>query len=136
MSPEQLLGQLESGAGTVVVADFEAGLGTLTRMQPGDIDLLLVVTEPSAKSVEVSRRALELIAGKNLGRTLVVANRVTGQDRQRLEELFADRALVFVPEDSRLRTADAQGVAPFDAETGSPAVQALSALAESLVQSP
>ena len=56
MSPEQLLGQLESDD-RIVIADMEAGAGTLTRMQAGSLDVAVLVVEPSTKSIDVPRRA-------------------------------------------------------------------------------
>ena len=73
MSPEQLLGQLD-GNGQVVVADFEAGLGTVSRMDAGDVDVLLLVVEPTQKSIQVGLRALAIIDERKLGRTMVIAN--------------------------------------------------------------
>lgn len=119
-----------------MVADFEAGLGTLTRMEPGDVDVLLVVSEPSLKAMEVSRRAIELVGEKRLGRTVLIANRVRPEDRGRFEAAFAGHEPLFVPDDPGLRSADARGRAPFDDSPDGPAVRALRALASSLLQSP
>lgn len=129
-----MLGQLESGE-RVVVADFEAGLGTLTRMEAGDVDLLLVVAEPSAKAIEVARRAVELIAAKNLGRPLLIANRFRSEDLRLLGEGFGSLRPFLVPEDDALRAADASGAAPFDASPFGPAVRALTDLARSVYRS-
>jgi CO dehydrogenase maturation factor len=133
VSPEQLLGQLE-GNGQVVVADFEAGLGTLSRMDAGDIDVLLLVVEPTQKSIQVGRRALVIIGERNLGRTIVIANRIAStEDRDLVTAAFADQMLVAVPEDPGLRDADIEGKAPMDTVPDSPAVAAIRQLAESLV---
>ena len=118
------------------MADCEAGLGTLTRMEPGDCDVLLVVAEPSAKAVEVARRAVEMIASKKLGRLVLIANRFSAGDDLLLDPAFAGLVPIVVPDDPALRTADASGAAPFDAARGAPAVRALSALAATLVQEP
>jgi CO dehydrogenase maturation factor len=127
-----LLGQLESG-GRVVVADFEAGLGTLTRMETGDVDVLLVIAEPSAKAIEVARRAVELIVSKNLGRSFLIANRFRDVDLPLLGEGFGGLQALLIPDDDALRSADATGVAPFDAAPDSPGIRALSNFAKSLV---
>jgi CO dehydrogenase maturation factor len=133
VSPEQLLGQLEAD-GRVVVADFEAGLGTLSRMKPGQLDVLLVVAEPTVKSLEVARRAVEMIRERNAGRAMVVANRVASdEDRELVRSAFRGDDVIAVPDDPAIRAADAQGVAPFDAAPDAPAVRALRALAETLV---
>jgi CO dehydrogenase maturation factor len=133
VSPEQLLGQLD-GNGQVVVADFEAGLGTVSRMDAGDVDVLLLVVEPTQKSIQVGLRALAIIDERKLGRTMVIANRIaSAEDRALVSAAFDGQVLVVVPEDPGLRAADIEGRAPLDTVPGSPAVVALRQLAESLV---
>ena len=128
-----MLGQLEAN-GRVVVADFEAGLGTLSRMKANQLDVLLVIAEPTAKSLEVARRAVDMMRERNVGKAMVVANRVAGEeDRSLVERTFPDGAVTIVPDDGAIRTADANGVAPFDAAPDAPAVRVLRTLAASLV---
>ena len=118
----------------MAVADFEAGLGTLSRMKPNQLDVLLVIAEPTAKSVEVARRAVEIIRDRNVSQVKVIANRVAGEeDRLLLERAFTAGSVTMVPDDPTIRAADARGVAPFDAAAHAPAVQVLRRLAESLV---
>jgi CO dehydrogenase maturation factor len=127
-----LLGQIEDD-GTVVLADFEAGLGTLSRMRPGQLDLALVVAEPSAKAIEVARRAVDLLREREVSRTVIIGNRVGGPpDQFLISSAFADAGVTLVPDDPAIRTADAQGLAAFDSAPTSPAVRALRALAASL----
>ncbi len=129
-----MLGQLEANAG-VVVADFEAGLGTLSRTKPGQLDVVVVVAEPSAKSLEVARRAVDLVRERGTGKAVVVANRVAGdEDRREVERAFPDGLVVMVPDDPAIRAADVRGVAPFEVAGNAPAVRVLRALAESLVR--
>ena len=128
-----MLGQIEVD-GRVVVADFEAGIGTLSRMKPGQLDVLLVVTEPTVKALEVARRAVDMIGERGLGTPHLVANRVMGdEDRAQVEGVFAGAPVTIVPDDPAVRAADARGVAPFDAAHDAPAVRAIGALADALV---
>lgn len=123
---------MESGDRTVV-ADFEAGIGTLTRMGIGDVDAVVIVVEPNPKSMEVGTRAADLARERALGRIVVVGNRVRDDaDRERIEEAFADHELVLVPDDPQIRRADRDGVAPLDLDPESPAVTALQQLADRL----
>lgn len=118
----------------MVVADFEAGLGTLSRLKPGQVDVLLVVAGPTAKAVEVARRALEMIREKNAGRALLVANRIAcDEDRELLQDAFGAVAMTQVPEDTGVRDADARGVAAFDHAPDAPAIRTIRALAASLL---
>lgn len=123
---------MESGDRTVV-ADFEAGIGTLTRMGIGDVDAVVIVVEPNPKSMEVGTRAADLARERALGRIVVVGNRVRDDaDRERIEEAFAEHELVLVPDDPQIRRADRDGVAPIDLDPDSPAVAALQQLADRL----
>jgi len=121
--------------GRVVVADFEAGLGTLSRLKPGQVDVFLVVAGPTAKSIEVARRALEMIREKDAGRAVLLANRIAGDlDLDVLQGAFGAAAMTRVPEDTAIREADSRGVAVFDLAPEAPAVRTVRALAGSLLE--
>jgi len=127
-----LLGSVDA-SGRTVVADLEAGIGTLTRMTDGGVDAVVLVVEPTAKSLEVAIRAAGLVREKSLGRLLVVANRLrSDEDLARLADAFRGERLVAVPEDPQVLEADRQGVAPLDAVPAAPAVLALAGLADHL----
>ncbi|MBA3311349.1 MAG: AAA family ATPase [Nocardioidaceae bacterium] len=135
VSPEQLLGQL-AAPDLVVVADFEAGLGTVMRLDGRPVDVAVVVVEPTAKSLEVGRRAADLIRETQLGRLVVTANRVRDeQDVARVTAAFPQVSPVLVPDDPAIGEAERRGVAPLDAAPDSPAVRALTSLAEELLAS-
>jgi CO dehydrogenase nickel-insertion accessory protein CooC1 len=133
MSPEQLLGSVES-TGRTVVSDFEAGIGTLTRMADGAVDVVVVLVEPMVKSIEVAVRAAALARERKVPRIVVVANRVRdAEDLDRIRAALPDVDLVMVPDDPAIIDADRAGVAPLDHSPDSPAVAALISLAELLV---
>lgn len=114
-----------------MLADFEAGLGTLSRLQPGRLDLALVVAEPTAKSLEVARRAVEVLREREVAHTIVVGNRIGGPEDESLMSVSFGTEVILVPDDPAIRAADALGRAPFDTAPGAPAVRALRALATS-----
>jgi CO dehydrogenase maturation factor len=125
-----LLGELERDGG-VVVGDMEAGAGTLLRVESGALDAVVVVAEPTAKSIEVARRLTEI--GRERTRVVVVANRVRDEaDRRAVAEAFAALELAVVPEDRAIEDADRRGLAPIDAAAGSPGVRAIEELARRL----
>lgn len=118
----------------VVIADFEAGLGTLLRLGPGAVDVVVVVVEPSVKSCEVAARAVAQARAGELGRVLVVANRVSGEaDLDPIRARVPDCPLYPIPEDPALAAADRDGLAPLDAAPGCPAVRALEGLARAVL---
>jgi CO dehydrogenase maturation factor len=128
-----LLGQL-AGPGRVVVADFEAGLGTVLRLGANPVDVVVVVVEPTAKSLEVGRRAAESVREAGLGRVVVAANRVRDDDDvARVRAAFPGLEPVLVPDDPAVVEAERRGLAPLDAAPDAPAVRALVGLAEDLL---
>ncbi len=135
VSPDQLLRELEDGHRTVI-CDLEAGLGTLTRLAPGNADAVLVVANPSAKALEVARRAVEIASDKT--EVIVLANRV--RDQSDLDDIRAvlgeERELIVIPEDTVIARADRDGLAPIDLDEDSPGVTALVALADRLAGAP
>ena len=166
ISPEQLLAELETGelppvgtaapvngggpsasngsapvrARRVLIADMEAGLGTIGRMREGSLDVAILVTEPTPKAIEVVRRAAEMVVEHKIAkRTVILANKVRDEaDVERVSSvMLAVKGLdgvevIVVPEDMEVLAADAQGVSPIDLAPASPAVEAVAAMAERL----
>jgi len=117
-----------------VVADFEAGIGTLTRLGDTKVDAVVVVTDPTVKSLEVASRAAAIAEQHTSGPLVIVANRVLDDaDREAVERTLSGRTVVLVPEDDAIPKADRADTAPLDASPDSPAVRALSGLASLLV---
>ncbi|HWH30833.1 MAG TPA: hypothetical protein VNU26_18070 [Mycobacteriales bacterium] len=130
-----MLGQLER-PGRVVVADFEAGLGTVLRLSrdPGSpvrVDVVVVVVEATRSSIDVGRRAVEAVTAGGLGRVVVTGNRIDGaDDAARVRQAFPGLQPVIVPHEPAVVAAERQGRAPLDAAPDSPGVRALVGLAE------
>jgi len=116
----------------VVLADLEAGLNDLIWANPGPDDVVLAVTEGSAKSVEIARRACRMAEELGVKRIIGIANRtVSDADVARIsEELGVE--IHTVPEDPAIEEADQRGVAAIDADATSPAILAVQALATRL----
>lgn len=119
---------------TTIVADLEAGIGTLTRLPEESVDVVVVVVEPTPRSIDVARRAIAVAADKRQGRILVLANKVVDDgDRDRVIDGLVDfrdryRDLVVVPSDDVVDRADREGLSPVDLDAASPAVQAIEKL--------
>ena len=125
-----MLGELEAN-GRVVVFDMEAGVGTLLRLKPGQADVVLVVAEPSAKAIDVARRAAEI--ARDRAQVIVLANKV--RDERDLEAIRAELGeyeLVVVPHDAAIERAEREGAAPIDVDPLAPGVTVLVTLAERL----
>jgi CO dehydrogenase maturation factor len=136
VSAEQLLRELEHGD-QVVVADLEAGLGTVARLEEGQADVMLVVAQPTAKSLEVAQRVLELASARALP-VVVIANRVRDEAdlASTLAALGDGHEIAVVPDDPAIAQADRDGRAAIDVDPEAPGVLVLIDLAERLAATP
>ena len=129
-----MLGSVEFPEEDVVVADFEAGVGTLTRLGEEHVDTVVIVVEATPKSLEVGARAAALAQEKTVARVVVVANRIRhDEDLQKVRDAFPGLEVVGVPHDPKIVEADRKGVAPIDLDPDAPAVKALVGLASTLL---
>jgi CO dehydrogenase nickel-insertion accessory protein CooC1 len=123
-----LLGELE-GNGRVVLCDMEAGLGTVSRILPGQLDIAVVVAEPTAKGIDIACRAAQI--GANRARVIAVGNRVRGErDLGAIRGALGTHELIIVPEDPAILDADREGLAPIDVDAEAAGVKAILGLAE------
>ncbi len=135
VSADRLLGEMEGG-GRTVLGDLEAGVGVLARMQVGSLDVVLVVANPTPKSIEVARRAVEAAMAREI-KVLVVANRIAGEeDLEAIRSVLGEHDMAVVPEDPVIARADAEGVAPIDLDETAPGVRAIVQIGERLVAQP
>lgn len=134
MSAEQLLSSVPH-ADTIIVADLEAGIGTLTRLPEHAVEHTLVIVEPTPRSIDVGLRAVQVATERSQGSVTVVANKVANnEDDARVRSTFADLTVVAVPADPVVVRADREGSSPLDVDAGSPAVVAISEIAGLLTQ--
>lgn len=120
----------------IVVADLEAGLNDLIWAQPRAEDVVIVVAEPSAQSVEIASRAVHLAREMGVARVYAVANRCPSvADAERLAGTLGVQTIL-VPEDPAVSDADERGVATFDAHRMSPAMLAIGQLVEVVMSAP
>jgi CO dehydrogenase maturation factor len=128
-----LLRELEKQAKRIVVADFEAGVGTMTRTDAKLLDLAVVVVEPYMKSIETARRLVDIVKSSGGKRVVVVANKIRGdEDLEFLREKMGLDPDIVVPEDRNIAAADLAAVSPIDRNPNSPAVKAIRDLASQI----
>lgn len=115
----------------MVICDLEAGVGSLLRLTNGQVDVTLVIAEPSAKSIGAATRAAQ-IADPH-GRVIVVANRVRDDsDVQLVRDALGHHEMVVIPYDPLIRRADQDGTAPIESGVDGPGLAALKSLAAKL----
>src|SRR5919106_1218784 len=79
-------------------ADANPMLGVSLGVGPEEADRILIVANPTAKSIEVARRAVEVAAGR--APVTVVANRVRDDDDlQAIRSAVNGQDLVAIPEE-------------------------------------
>ena len=131
-----LLAELVGSSRGPTIADMEAGLENFSRGTPRHVDALFVVMEPYFRSLETASRAVEL--GRELGipRIAAIANKVrTPEDETAIRDFCRAGGIevaAWIPFDESVLAAERAGHALLDAPGRSPAVAAISALADSL----
>jgi CO dehydrogenase maturation factor len=132
VSPESLLRELES-EGMIIIGDLEAGIGTVMRLQEGQADVVLIVAQPTAKSLNVASRAVGLATDRG-AHMIVVANRVRDDEDLALIRAAVgdDVDMVVVPDEPAIALADREGRAAIDVDENAPGVRVLIELADKL----
>ncbi len=134
MSAEQLLSSVPE-SDTVIVADLEAGIGTLTRLPEESVDSTLVIVEPTPRSIDVGQRAVLVATERKQGHITIVANKVANaEDEDRIRAAFGEHDVVTVPVDPAVVAADRQGASPVDVGPNGPAVESIGGLASVLME--
>jgi CO dehydrogenase maturation factor len=113
-----------------VVVDNEAGLEHISRLNPQDVDLMLVVTDPTKRGILTAERVRDLtrelkIPIKNLK---VIVNRSSGDLNPILAEEIQRRGLDLggvIPADDNVVRYDLEGRPMVQLPSDSPAVQAV-----------
>lgn len=120
----------------IIILDMEAGIEHLGRGTARRVDAMLVVAEPSMKSVETMHRILSLAKEIEVREVLGVGNKIGGAEEAhfieaRMKELGIPVAAK-IPYDPAVAEADLLGVAPIDHDGSSAAIRALVELKEFL----
>ncbi len=120
------------------VIDCHAGLEHLSRRTTRDVDIMLVVVEPTNNAFHTARRVMEI--SKELliqfGAILVVVNRVTPENRARAEQLAKENGVeiaVYVPFDPVVAEYDVTGKPVSDIPRDSPAAKAIDEICQKIL---
>ncbi len=121
-----------------ILMDNEAGMEHMSRLTTKNVDLLLLVSDPSWRSIQAARRLQDLARQLKLvvGRALLVVNRVTGPLSAKAQEEIAAQGLELaglIPEDPMVAEFDSQGRPTFTLPADSLALQAVYEICRRLV---
>jgi len=119
---------------SVVIMDMEAGIEHLGRGTTRGIDLMIVVVEPGARSLETAERIKRLGTDIGVERFAAVINKAGEEDLGAVEtrlELMGIPVLGTIPYDSSFVKADLAGRSPV--EEGGAAMAAIEGIKDGLV---
>jgi len=96
--------------------DMYAGVEHLGRATADAVDAMLIVVEPTARSLATAAQIKSLAEDLKLSRLYLVGSKVRNQDdRSFIEERSPGLPVLgYLADDPRVRQADRQGVAAFD----------------------
>jgi len=119
-----------SAAYDCLVIDNEAGLEHLSRRTTRDVDILLIISDPTLRGITTAGRVVELIneLKTRIGRHYLIVNRVNGDLPQELREDIAKNHLNLIgtiPQDPLVAHYDALGKPIIDLPPDSPVYVAL-----------
>ena len=116
----------------VVVVDFEAGLEHLGRGTAKGIDVMLVITEPSQKSLDLCSKIIKLAKKLGIVNIYLVWNKIIDEEQvEIINERVQDWEVPLyhsIPYDPEIGKADLKGEAPIDYAPDSKGVQAIKRL--------
>lgn len=127
-----------SGAYDYVVIDNEAGLEHLSRRTTQDVDLLLLVSDPTLRGIIAAGRVAELVdeLKTTVGATYLIVNRVNGSSLpEALLKAIEQHNLKLagiIPADPRVNELDAMGQPIVELPEDAPSRQALDSILASL----
>ncbi len=120
----------------VIIVDFEAGLEHLGRGTAKGIDVMLVITEPSQKSLDLCSKIIKLSKRLGVINVYLVANKV--YDDSQLDVIYKTikswevPLYHTIPYDPEIINADLNGKSPIDFNSNSKAITSIKSLYEKL----
>jgi CO dehydrogenase maturation factor len=121
-----------------IVIDNEAGMEHISRRTTRDVDLLLLVTDPTLRGVRTAGEMAKLAETLevNVERTQLIVNRVMGDIPQPLQEAIDELDLeiaALIPADENINKLDALGKPLVQLNGDSPAAKAVDQLIDRII---
>ena len=125
---QQYLDRLIGNYASVVI-DNEAGMEHISRLTTNNIDLLIIVSDPTRRGILSAARISELTheLTLNIGRKVLVVNQAKEVQLETIEKLVSEYPLEligFIPEDTQVMDFDLQGRPTIELDRGADAVTA------------
>jgi CO dehydrogenase maturation factor len=112
-----------------ILMDNEAGMEHVSRLITNNVNLFVLVSDPSWRGIQAARRLQDLARNLKivLGRAVLIVNRATNGLSPKAQEEIATQGLELaglIPEDPYIAEFDAQGRPTYNLPADSPALQA------------
>ena len=121
----------------VVVMDMEAGVEHMGRGTAEHVDVMLIVADPSLKSMETAKKIYGLAAEAGIKNAFMLGNKVRNSGESELIQRFAADnkipILNLVPHDERILKADMQGETPLKHAEDSVGIATIQKIGEKLL---
>jgi CO dehydrogenase maturation factor len=116
----------------VIIVDFEAGIEHLGRGTAKGIDVMLVITEPSQKSLDLCKKIINLSKKLGVINIYLIANKlIDNYQKEIINKRIEDWEVPLyhsIPFDTEIGNADLNGESPIDFNQSSKGVQAIKSL--------
>ena len=122
-----------------IVIDNEAGMEHISRLTTSDVDILLIVSDPTRRGLQAAHRIVELTdkLALNVGRKMVIVNRLRDGQFESLDQALNDYNLQLagvVPEDLDLQQFDLDGKPTIELKKENKAVKAAYEIFDKMLQ--
>ena len=121
-----------------VVIDNEAGMKHISRLTTNNIDLLLIVSDPSRRGIQSAARIMELTheLALDINQKLLIINQAKEEQLETIEKVVSQYPLELigiVPEDGFVRDFDLQGRPTIELDRESKALEAAYGIFEKIL---
>jgi len=118
------------------VMDCEAGLEHISRRTTRDLDLLIILSDPSMRGLETAFRVLDLVKElrSNVGASRLLITRLNGEIPSALQAAAEGRGVEIwdtIPDDPEIRQLDAEGKPLIQVSAGNPTLRIVQELLDS-----
>ncbi len=120
-----------------LIMDNEAGLEHLSRKTTRDVDLLLIVSDPTVRGLATVKRIHQIVTNLKItvGKQFLVLSRAGSEDSSKLSSPIKDVGMEFlgmIPEDELIHEYDREGKPLIELPADSKAVKAVKDIVEKL----
>ncbi|NNF98798.1 MAG: AAA family ATPase [Desulfobacteraceae bacterium] len=122
-----------------IVMDNEAGMEHVSRLTTKDVDVLLIVSDTSRRSLQAGLRIDKLSRDLNIGvgKSYLLMNQVKTEPSAKALEIISESGLElagYLPEDDTVYEYDLDGQPTIDMDESNPAVQAAFKIFDRIIQ--